>query len=159
MDQRLIWTVCCGLMALGLSPPTLYRFAPAPQTFAGSGEMRFAAGRLGLDCRAAFAGITDSAGAARIDRVTFSGGLLGYCANVRPIGLPWPVRAAAPNLAYVSTVHVEAPVAGDCLGHDIPASVDGKGVIRLARTMLSPGCAITGGELTTTPGVSIIEVK
>ena len=143
-------------MALTAASPALaYSFTPADEPFIGSGKMSFAAAGIGLDCKALFSGSTEAGGGARISGVTFSGGMLGSCGGVHPLSLPWRVKATGARRAVISSVHVNAPLVGDCQGHDVPAVIDDQGVIHFSHTDLSPKCAITGGAVTTRPMVTI----
>ena len=118
--------------------------------------MNFAAAGFHLDCHAVFSGETEAAGDARIDGVRFSGGLLGSCRNVRPLGLPWRVKAVGLGGVVISSVHVDAPLVGECEGRDVPAVIDAKGVIRFGHIPLPPRCRVAGGALTTKPLVTIV---
>ena len=118
--------------------------------------MNFAAAGFHLDCKAVFSGQTEAAGGAHIDRVSFSGGMFGTCRNVHPLGLPWRVRAAGRDGVVISSVHVDAPLVGECEGRDVPAAIGGDGVIRFGQIPLPPKCRVTGGALTTRPQVTIV---
>ena len=118
--------------------------------------MNFAAGGFRLDCKAVFSGETEAAGGARIDAVSFSGGLFGTCRGVRPLGLPWSVKATGRRVVVLSSVHVDAPLVGECEGHDVSAVFDDRGVIRFGQLLLPPKCKVTGGALTTRPAVTIV---
>ena len=144
-------------MALAPMSPVLgYSFAPARQPFVSTGEMNFAAAGFHLDCKAVFSGETEAAGSARIDAVRFTGGLFGTCRNVRPLGLPWRVKAAGRGGVVISSVHVDAPLVGECEGRDVAAMIDDQGVIRFGQIPLPPRCSVIRGALTTRPVVTIV---
>ncbi len=156
MNRRLVPAVIALAALAPLSPALAFSFAPASQPFVSSGRMNFAGAGFRLDCHAVFSGETEAAGDARIDDVRFSGGLLGSCRNVRPLGLPWRVKAAGPAGMVISSVHVDAPLVGECEGRDVPAVIDAKGVIRFGQFPLPPRCKVAGGALTTKPLVTIV---
>jgi len=144
-------------MVLAIAMPVLaFSFAPLGKPFIGAGKMNFAGAGFDLHCNAVFTGETDAAGGARIDGVGFSGGFLGTCRGVHPLGLPWRVRAAGPRGVVISSVHVDAPLVGECEGHDVPAAIDDQGMIRFGQIPLPPKCKVAGGSLTTRPMVTIV---
>ena len=156
MKRRLASTAIALAALTPVSPALAFSFAPQSQPFVSSGRINFAGAGFRLDCKAVFSGETEAAGGARIDEVSFSGGLFGTCRNVRPLGLPWRVKASGRVGVVISSVHVDAPLVGECEGRDVPAVLDSGGVIRFGQVALPPKCEVTGGALTTRPLVTIV---
>jgi len=142
---------------LGLATTALaYSFTPQSAHFSGVGKMSFSAGALGADCAAVFEGVTDSAGAGKITNAAFSGGFLGSCNGLRPLGLPWSITAVGPNRAVISAVAVKSPLIGDCGPGEVPVTLADGGVIKVGHVSLRPNCSINTGALTTKPVVAIV---
>jgi len=135
---------------------TAYSFAPRSASFTGAGRMSLSAGGLGADCAAVFAGVTDEAGAGKITSAVFSGGLLGACGGVRPIGLPWTITPVGPGRALISAVAVKSSLIGDCGPGDVPITLADRGVIKIGRVSLGTKCSINAAALTTKPILTVV---
>lgn len=140
----------CATMA------SAYSFAPQSTHFTGAGRMILTAGGLGADCATVFDGVTDDGGAGKITRAVFSGGPLGACGGLRPIGLPWTITPVGPARALISGVAVKSPLIGDCGPGDVPVTLADRGVIRIARVSLGTRCSINAGALTTKPTLAVV---
>src|SRR5580658_8575726 len=103
--MRQVFVPAIGLAWLGLATAAFaYAFTPPSAHFTGAGKMSFSAGALGANCAAVFEGVTDGAGAGKITNAAFSGGFLGSCNGLRPLGLPWTITPVGPNRAVISAV-------------------------------------------------------
>jgi hypothetical protein len=133
-----------------------YSFAPTGASFTISGQLSFAGGGVGVDCKTFFAGVTDTSGVAQITAATFSGGTLSVCDGIHPLNLPWTVTAQDLRTAIVSVIAVRAPIFGDCAAHDVPVAVGKGGTVHVGRIDLPPSCTICGGDLKPSTPVSIV---
>ena len=133
-----------------------YGFVPASASFTISGQMSFAGGGVGVDCKTFFAGVTDASGVAQITAASFSGGTMSVCDGIHPLNLPWTVTAQDLRTAIVSIIAVRAPIFGDCAAHDVPVAVGKGGAVHVGRIDLPPSCTIWGGDLKPGTPVSIV---
>ena len=114
------------------------------------------AGGLGADCATVYEGVTDDDGVGKITSAVFSGGPLGACGGLRPVGLPWTITPVGPGRALISGVAVKSPLIGDCGPGDVPVTLADGGVIKIARVSLGTRCSINAGALTTRPTLTVV---
>ncbi len=158
---RMRWaTALCGAW-VALTAPSMaasasaYSFTPRSAHFVSAGRMRMSAGALGADCATIFEGVTDGEGGGKITSAAFSGGLLGACGGLRPVGLPWTITPVAPDRAVISAVGVKSSLIGDCGPGDVPITVAAGGVVEIGRVPLGR-CSINAGRLASKPSLVVV---
>ena len=152
--KSIITLAAIGMATFGfVDSASAFKFSPAPAKFVAVGTTTATLGGTVLPCNAKMTGLTLKTGAGKVASGHFSGAT--GCTTVTFAATPWPMTATSATTAVIHNVNFTVSAFGISCKGDLAVNITG-GVISWSNVNTLPPCTNVGGNVTTTPSISIV---